>query len=193
MSDEYEIVDEDIVREPFEADSKPRLSMEDLELLEGVMPHASRDNHEANHCKDEEAKDDYDFDFEEDSLPTVPDLFPDWRDLFRKRPFLQLRRLGDGTPVILLGYGHQERANGSLKLDNSQVDGVLYRNLTSICAPFARSNDTDSIGWKIKVIRAKEGVKIKFWTNLKSGESRHDVHNSAWVVTKQGLKRAPGK
>jgi hypothetical protein len=193
MSDEYEIVDEDITREPFEADSKPRLSMEDLELLEGVMPHATRDNHGANHCAEEAPKDDYNFDFEEDSLPQVQDLFPDWRELFRKRPFLQLRRLGDGTPVILIGYGHQERANGSLKLDNSQVDGVLYRNLTSICAPFAKSNDTDSIGWKIKVIRAKEGMKVRCWTNLKTGSDRKDIVRSDWIVAKEGLRPAPKK
>jgi hypothetical protein len=72
-----------------------------------VMPHATRDNHEDIHCEDEEAKDDYDFDFEEDSVSKVQELFPDWQELFRKRPFLQLRRLGDGTFVILLGYGRE--------------------------------------------------------------------------------------
>lgn len=122
-----------------------------------------------------------------DTLPAVPEVFPEWRTLFRRRPFIQLRPLEDGRRVLVVGYAFQEGADGTLKLDNAKVGDVVFTGLVSICAPFSRSNETDSKGVKIKVIEAVEGTKVRCWTNLRESGTRRDLNNATFTVTKEGL------
>lgn len=193
MDDDIDISDIDLDGVPL-APKPPAPSKEDEELIAGIFDDEEvPEPTEAEDLPVEEAGED-DLNLDDllgDTPPTVPELFPDWRDLFARRPFAQARTLEDGKLVLLLGFAFQEGDDGSLKLDNCRVGDVLFRDLVSVCAPFARSNSTDSKGVKIKVIEAVAGTRVRCWTNLKRGGERRDLFNTTLVVTEKGLVPAP--
>lgn len=119
-----------------------------------------------------------------DEPPTVPALFSDWSDLFRRWPFVRLtKHPKNGEPVLLVGYAFRLEG-GSIRLDNAKVGGVMFGNLTSICLPFSRSNDEDSQGLKVVVVKATHGTRVTLWRNTKSAEGKRtpDERHAVLVV-----------
>jgi hypothetical protein len=126
-----------------------------------------------------------------DAPPTVPALFPDWSDLFRRWPFVRLtKHPKHGEPLLLLGYAFRLEG-GSIRLDNAKVGGVMFAKLTSICVPFSRSNDDDSQGLKVVVVKATQGTRVTLWRNTKSAEGRRtpDERHAELVVRDGKLVR----
>lgn len=119
-----------------------------------------------------------------DEPPTVPALFPDWSDLFRRWPFIRLtKHPKNGEPLLLVGYAFR-LDGGSIRLDNAKVGGVMFGKLTSICLPFSRSNDEDSQGLKVIVMKATQGTRVTLWRNTKSAEGKRtpDERHAELVV-----------
>jgi hypothetical protein len=95
-----------------------------------------------------------------------------------------------GEPLLLLGYAFRLEG-GSIRLDNAKVGGVMFAKLTSICVPFSRSNDDDSQGLKVVVVKATQGTRVTLWRNTKSAEGRRtpDERHAELVVRDGKLVR----
>lgn len=119
-----------------------------------------------------------------DAPPAVGTLFPDWRDIFKKWPFVNMcRHPNTGEPVLILGYAYKTLGDG-VRLDNAKVGSVLFSNLVSLCLPFARSNDDDTQGLKLIVIRATEGARVTTWRNTRTpdGKRTPDERHAELIV-----------
>lgn len=120
----------------------------------------------------------------EDAPPALGTLFPDWRDIFKKWPFVSMsRHPKTGNPVLILGYAYKTQEHG-VRLDNAKVGSVLFSNMISLCLPFTRSNDEDTQGLKVIVVSATEGTRVTMWRNTRTldGKRTPDERHAELIV-----------